>query len=506
MIPLMSALPLLFAFLTVLLDVLQARRGIIKAVFVLGVLSPLPVLWLAKGESEIVGGWAREAGIEVALTETNVPFILGELILFLFVAIYTVYYLDFRDRKTPKVLALFLLIHTGLLGAFIARDFFNFYIYMEIASVSAFALVAFSEERGAKRAAFKYLILSLLASYLFVFSIGLVYMETGYLNVELVSGTAVPSRALNTALALASASLILKAGIFPLHSWLPDAHSKAPTPVSAVLSGAVVKAPAYGMVLLFSALPSGGTFRTAIMGVAVASIFFGVAMALLQRNAKRLLAYHTVSQMGYILLGIASLNFAGAAYYAMAHSIFKGGLFLGVGSLATKSRKLGEFGYRNAPVMAFSILMLSLAIGGVSPFIGAYAKGLVSSGLATGWKLAVYLGTLGTLVSFTKLNYHLMGTEAPRVPSAWKLSSLGLALAALAAGVILGAGINPKDALSIALAVVLFFLLKALGILGKARPAPSRDAGRDINLMTMTLVAVIVILTLLHWLTPAGGR
>jgi len=496
-IPLMAALPMLFAFIIVLLDVLHLRGPAIKAAFLLGAVLPIPVAWLSRGSSEVVGGWAREAGIEVALTETNLPFIVGELVLFVFVSVYSQGYFNPRDKKTPKVFALLLLAHAGLLGAFIARDLFNFYVYMEIASVSAFALMAFSEEKGAKGAAFKYLILSLLASYLFVFSIGLVYMETGYLNADLISKAAAPSRELGAAIAIATASLILKAGIFPLHGWLPDAHSRAPTPVSALLSGAVVKAPAYGMILMFSALPAGEPLRFILLAVAVVSIFFGIAMALLQKDAKRLLAYHTVSQMGYVLLGIASLNFVGAAYYAMAHSIFKGGLFLAVGSISTRSRKLGEFGYRNAPVMAASILMLSLAIGGISPFIGAYAKSLISSELGGWWKLAVYLGTIGTLMSFTKLNYHLMRGVSPQLKGAWKLSSLGLALAALLSGLILGAGINPKDALGIAIAVGLFAALKASGLLERGHPAPPRDVGREVNLMAMTLVAAIVLLMLL---------
>ncbi|WP_148883436.1 proton-conducting transporter transmembrane domain-containing protein [Thermococcus aciditolerans] len=498
MIPLLAALPLLAAFILMLLDVLKVKRTVIKGVFLLGALLPVPVVLLNGLGSEIVGGWAREAGIEVALTRTNLPFIAGELVLFIFVALYSLYYFDFRNKKTPKVLALLLLLHTGLMGAFIARDFFNFYIYSEIASVSAFALVAFSDEKGSKRAAFRYLIMSLLASYLFVFAVGIIYMETGYLNVDLVRESAGPSRELNTALALAFTSLLLKAGIFPLHSWLPDAHSSAPTPVSAVLSGAVVKAPAYGMILLLSALPSGETFRAAVMGVAVASIFFGIAGALFQQNAKRFLAYSTVSQMGYVLLGVGSLNFLGAAYYAMAHSIFKGGLFLAVGSLGRESRKLGEFGYRNAPVMAVSVLTLSLAIGGIGPFVGAYGKELLYESLSGPWKLAVPLGSIGTLTSFAKLNHHLRRGEAPGMPAAWKLSSLGLALAALLTGVYLGARVNPRDVLYLSSALPLFALLKWLGVLGRSPGVGPREIGRDVNILTAVFVMMTIAMILLQ--------
>ncbi len=331
----MVAFPLLFAFITVILDTLRARKPLIKTSFLLGGAAfPAGGIFLMEnGREEVVGGWSKVAGIEVGIGGgVNAPLIAGELILFITVAFYSLSYFDFREKKTPKVLAVLLLMHAGLLGgAFLARDFFNFYIYMEIASVSAFALVAFSGgEKGAKRAAFKYLILSLLASYLFIFALGLVYMETGgYLNVKLVAGTALPGRELNAALGgIALTALIMKAGVFPLHFWLPDAHSKAPpTPVSAMLSGAVVNAPpAYGMMLLFSALPVGESLKTAALTVATASIFFGVVMMLLQAEAKRFLAYSTVSQMGYVLLGIGTLNFTGgAAYYALAHSLAKGG-------------------------------------------------------------------------------------------------------------------------------------------------------------------------------------
>ena len=498
MIPLMVAFPLLFGFIIVILDTLRARGILIKASFVLGAVLPAGVFLVENGR-EIVGGWSRVAGIEVGIGEINAPFIVGELILFTVVALYSLSYFDFRDKKAAKALVLFLLMHSGLLGAFLAGDFFNFYIYMEIASVSAFALVAFSEEPSSKKAAFKYLILSLLASYLFIFAIGLIYMETGYLNVELVAQNALPSRELNAALGVAFASLLLKAGVFPLHGWLPEAHSKAPTPVSALLSGLVVKAPAYGMILLFSALPAGGGLKTAAMMVAVASIFFGIVMALLQKDAKRLLAYHTVSQMGYVLLGIATFNFIGAAYYALAHSLFKGGLFLSVGSLGTRSRRLGEFGYKNAPLMASSVLMLSLAIGGVSPFIGSYAKGLISSGLEGWLKWAVAGGSIGTLVSFTKLNYHLWKGETEDLRASWKLSSLVLALTTLGAGLYLGAGIKPSDIVYIAAAVFVFFGLRALDIFEMMVGSEAKDVGREINVLAAVFVTFILTVLLLQW-------
>ncbi|WP_258083807.1 proton-conducting transporter transmembrane domain-containing protein [Thermococcus thermotolerans] len=499
MIPLMVAFPLLFGFIIVILDTLRARKVLIKGAFITGAVLPAGIFVLNNGRAEIVGGWDRVAGIEVGIGGINEPFIAGELMLFTVVALYSISYFDFRDKKTPKALVLFLLMHSGLLGAFIARDFFNFYIYMEIASVSAFALVAFSDDPGSKKAAFKYLLLSLLASYLFIFAIGLIYMETGYLNVELVAENALPSRELNVALGIAFASLLLKAGIFPLHGWLPNAHSVAPTPASALLSGIVVKAPAYGMILLFSALPVGESLKTVALAVAVASIFFGIVMMLPQRDAKRFLAYSTVSQMGYVLIGVATFNFTGAAYYALAHSLAKGGLFLGVGSLGRKSRKLGEFGYRNAPLMAFSVLMLSLAIGGISPLVGSYAKGLLSSSLPGDWNWLIPLGTLGTMIAFTGLNYHMLGRESPEIKPSWEPPSLALALLTLAAGIYLGAGLKLADVIYIAAAVPGFFALKKLGIPEVELEVKRNRVGEEINVLAAVFVTFMLTVLLLQW-------
>ncbi|AHL23297.1 proton-conducting transporter transmembrane domain-containing protein [Thermococcus nautili] len=497
MISLAPATAMGLAFLIVLLDTLKVRGWPVRLAFLTGAVLPGLVLLLSD-PVEVVGGWDRRAGIEVAFTPLNAPFLVGEGVLFLFVALYAVSYFR-EDGRYAKVLSLLLLMHAGLMGAFVARDLFNFYIYSEIASVSAFALVALPGKE-ARRAAFKYLIVSLLASYLFVFAVGIIYMETGYLNVALIAENAVESRELSVALGIALSALLLKAGIFPLHSWLPDAHSMAPTPVSAMLSGALVKAPAYGMVLLISSLPSGEALRTALLAVAVASLFFGVAMALLQKNAKRLLAYHTVSQMGYVLLGIASLNFLGAAYYAMAHSIFKGGLFLGVGSLAGERKELGTFGYRGDHFLSISIIALSLAIGGVSPLVGAYGKGLLYENLDGLWKLAVPAGSVGTLASFTKLNAHLAAKRAGKIPLRLKVPVFGLALAAIAGGVYLNPHPNPKDTLYLALAVALFLLLRRAGLLGIKGAEKGGEIGEEINRLVAGLVAFVVLLSLIQGL------
>ncbi|MBP1912266.1 multicomponent Na+:H+ antiporter subunit D [Thermococcus stetteri] len=489
MIAVLVAIPLLFAFLTALTIPLRMEKYA-KYIFLAGALLPWLAYLLAGRGSEVVGGWPKIGGIEVALDTYSSLLVLGELILFSAVALYSINYF----KKDVKPLVLLLLVHAGLLGAFISRDLFNFYIFMEIASVSSFALVGLPGEKRAIRAAYRYLMLSLLASYFFVFSIGIIYLKTGYLNLELVSQVP-PSKEIRAAVAVAFTSLLLKAGIFPLHLWLPDAHANAPSPVSALLSGAVVKAPAYGMVLLSLHLPLSGTFRTVLLGTAFASMLFGVAMALLQKDIKRLLAYHTVSQMGYVLLGIATPNPLGAIYYAFAHMLFKGGLFLSAGVLVdrAKTRELNELSYRGDPLLMASTLMLSLAIGGIWPFVGSSAKAALLKALPYGREL-FYLAGLGTLASFTKLNYYLMKGEGNRYGFT-VLPPLIMALATLLAGIWLGSSPKAVDAYLLLGGVVLFLLLKTSGVLNAKLPK-WETTPRDVNIGAALFALVLLLLHL----------
>ncbi|WP_167909264.1 monovalent cation/H+ antiporter subunit D family protein [Thermococcus sp. Bubb.Bath] len=489
MIAVMVALPLLFAFLTALTVPLRMERYA-KYSFLTGALSPWLIYPFLEKGSEVVGGWPKIGSIEVAFDAYNSLIILGEFILFSAVALYSIIYF----KKEIKALVLLLLVHVGLLGAFISRDLFNFYIFMEIASVSSFALVGFSGGKEATRAAYKYLMLSLLASYFFVFSIGIIYLKTGYLNLELVS-QAPPSKEIRAAVAVAFTSLLLKAGIFPLHLWLPDAHANAPSPVSALLSGAVVKAPAYGMVLLSLYLPPPENLRNALLVLAFSSMFFGVGAMLLERDIKRFLAYSTVSQMGYVLLGIATLNPLGALYYAFAHMLFKGGLFLSAGAMVdkAKTRELERLSYRGDPILMTSVLMLSLAISGIWPFVGSPAKAALLKGLPYGKEL-FYLAGLGTLASFTKLNYYLMKGEGKGYGFT-VLPSLIMALATLLAGIWLGSSPKAVDAYLLLGGVVLFLLLRTSGALNAKLPR-TEITPRDVN-MGAALFALFLLL-LLH--------
>ncbi|AHF80748.1 proton-conducting transporter transmembrane domain-containing protein [Thermococcus paralvinellae] len=505
MIPTLVALPLFAAFFVSLLETLRVKEKNIRVVFLAGIFSPWAIFIHTATKiplSEIVGNHVKEAGIQVSLDIYNFYFILAELILFSIVAVYSVGY--FKQRaKNGKIYALLLLMHAGLLGAFISRDLFNYYIYMEVASVSSFALVALSDEKGAKKAAYKYLAFSLVASYLFIFAIGIIYLKTGYLNVELIRSKITVSREINVALAVAFSALILKSGIFPLHFWLPDAHSKAPNPISALLSGIVVKAPIYGMLLLYLALPIRKSLLNILTLIAFSSMLIGVIFAILQKNAKRLLAYHTVSQMGYVLLGISTLNPIGTIYYAFAHTLFKGGLFLSVGTLinSQKTKDLERLTYRHDKILMISIIMLSLAIGGISPFVGAFGKKLLLSNLSGVQLYLFYIAGIGTLVSFTKLNYYLMKPEESiKSNLTQRMLSFTIAVLTLAFGVYFGLTMSYKDLLIILAAILTFWLLQRVGFFSMAPKKhfgeSMKEAGKEVNIYMIVFSLFLLILLL----------
>ncbi len=490
MIPLLAALPLSFAFATALLLPLH-RKNLAKYLFLTGAFVPWGVFLLGGEGSEIVGGWTRMGGIEVAVGVYSRWFILAELLLFSIAALYSVVY--FRGKVKPFVLLL--LIHTGLLGAFISRDLFNYYIYMEVVSVSTFSLVAFPGSSEAKKAAYKYLMLSMISSYFFVFAVGLLYLKTGYLNLYLMSQVVTQSKEVAAAIAIAFTSLLLKAGIFPLHSWLPDANSAAPTPV-VILSGITVNVPLYGMLLLSTYLPLSVQFKAALTSIAFISMFAGVGMALLQRDAKRLLAYSTVSQMGYALIGIGTGNPLGAVYYSFAHSIIKGGLFLSVGSLsdARGSRRLDALSYRGDVLIAVSVIALSLAIGGVSPFVSALGKAEILQGLTWG-RWLVYLAGVGTLAAFAKLNYWLSRGVGVRVGGVYRLLSIIPTLLVMGFGLYLYRAFQPFDAVTVGAGILTFALLRLSGLTDRGIGF-ELPVGRDVSI-NAALYALFLLL-LLH--------
>jgi multicomponent Na+:H+ antiporter subunit D len=219
-----------------------------------------------------------------------------------------------------------------------------------------------------------------------------------------------PVAMLNLAAVFTIVGLGLKAGLVPFHAWLPDAHSEAPTPISAILSGVVVKTGAYALFLiLFSiyGVMSSGKIVPMLFFLAAVSMIFGAVMALVQTDVKRLLAYSTVSQMGYVFLGISyasAVGVEGGLFHILNHSVFKVSLFLCAGNLAyyTGTRNMRKMGglARRMPLTAFSFAVAGLAMAGVPPFNGFWSKLLIYyAGLEQGQTLLTILAIFASAVT-----------------------------------------------------------------------------------------------------------
>jgi len=296
---------------------------------------------------------------------------------------------EIGDSSQTWYYTLFLLLMAALSGLAMASDLFNIYVFTEISTLAACALVAIKPKRLCVEAALKYLILSTLGSGMVLLGIGLIYMVTGHLNIGAIAEVLPGAYQLHPWNILVALSLFIigfgiKSALFPLHVWLPDAHSSAPTPSSAILSGLVVKIniiiiariifQMYG-VPIFSSIP----IPEVILLLSTFGIFAGSLMAIAQTDIKRMLAYSTVAQVCYIFLGIALVTktgVIGGLLHVFNHAVMKTLLFLAAGAIIYKTgiRKIDELsgiGFRMPLTMAvFSVGALSMVgIPGFSGFI-----------------------------------------------------------------------------------------------------------------------------------------
>jgi multicomponent Na+:H+ antiporter subunit D len=257
---------------------------------------------------------------------------------------------------------------------------------MELVAISSVALVAFGCESEELEAAFKYLILGTVASFLILFSIALIYSITGSLNmaqIAVILRDMKRTPAIGLSFALFLAGFAIKAALPPFHTWLPDAHPAAPAPVSAMLSSVVVKAAGIYVLcrLIFNVFGITPLFSETLMFLGMFSIILGAVMAMGQWDLKRLLAYSTISQVGYIVFGIGlatPLGVLGGLFHLLNHSMMKSLLFLNSGSVQYRTgerdmRRLGGLKGK-MPVTYITFLIASMSVAGVPPLGGFFSK------------------------------------------------------------------------------------------------------------------------------------
>lgn len=335
-----------------------------------------------------VGGYSPPYGIVLAPDMLSALF---EVMATTVVACGTLYILGCRDKcvSYPAFMPIFLCMSAGLNGAFYTGDIFTLFVFQELMIISSVILVAISDNRLGVEAAIKYLLISAMGSLFLLLAIGAIYATFGTLTLadiaRLLESGDRPLLAQASAVVLMCAFL-LKSAVFPFHFWQPDFHTAAPTPVHAVLSSVVVKVGVYGLIrltmLLFTA--EAPLVRTLLLVLGVIGIFFGGLAALRTYDAKRMLAYSTFGQIGFILVGIGwgtPLALVGAIVYAFNHSFIKSSLLMITGAIASrmpnKSAGLDDIagaGRYMTGRMSALYLIGGLALTGIPPLNGFISK------------------------------------------------------------------------------------------------------------------------------------
>jgi len=342
-----------------------------------------------------LGGWVPPWGIEYVMDPLNSYVLIILLFLALICLLYSKKNIEHElPEKVVSFYTVYQLLITGLCGIVVTGDIFNMYVFIEIASLSAYALIA-SRGKIALRASFTYLVLGSIGACFFLLGIGFLYAITGSLNMHDLSLLLPPfykNRVVIAAFAFILVGLSIKMALFPLHTWLPDAHAFAPSEISAMLSGIIIEVSTYAFIrVAFSVFtpPFLGLFPILeiLSWLAAIAILFGSVLAITQRNLKRMLAYSSVANMGYIVLALGlSLSattppWGGlnpALMHILNHALMKGCLFLAAGGFIYKAElwdidQFYQLG-KKMPYTCAAFVIAALSMIGIPPSVGFVSK------------------------------------------------------------------------------------------------------------------------------------
>jgi multicomponent Na+:H+ antiporter subunit D len=331
------------------------------------------------------GAFPPPAGISLIVDGLSVFLLITVNVVAFLIALFSMDYMkQYTDRW--KFYTLFMFMLAGVNGVLIAGDIFNLYVFLEVAAIAGYFLVGFGVRDEELEAAFKYAVMGSVASIFILLGIGLLYSYTSTLNMAEMARI-LPQNGTSSLVTFVSVLFLmgfgLKAALVPFHSWLPYAHSQAPAPISAMLSGVSIKVLGiYALArIFFNVLGMTPAVCFILIALAVLSMVAGSIMAFGQSDIKRLFAYSSISQIGYIALGLGigtPLAISGALFHLFNHSIFKSLLFLNSGSIeyAAGTRDLNRIRnvIREDPVTGYTNLIGSLSICGVPPLGGFWSK------------------------------------------------------------------------------------------------------------------------------------
>lgn len=436
LIPLFVAVPLISAFLIMILGKLvkEFHRYFAPLTLLVLLLMSIYVCTNLAGESILytVGGWGSEGGIPIGIFMVMDSFSVLMLCIINLLGFLALFYsLSYMAKYTAECnyYSLFCLIIAGMNGVVLSGDLFNLSVFLEVSVISSYALVAFGVGKTELEASYRYQILGSIGFMLILLGIGLIYWKTKTLNIADVRQVLEAGYSKSFYIfvqVLLITGFGLKAAIMPFHAWLPDAHSSAPSPISAMLSGVLIKAVGiYVLIrLFFNMFVFSYEIALVLTTLGAISMVLGSLLAFVQWDLKRLLAYSSISQIGYVLIAFgmgiilllrgdneaaAILAIGGGIYHMINHAVFKGLLFLNAGSIEYRidTRNLKEMGglSKAMPVTATTSFMGSMSISGIPPFNGFFSKLIIIIAAING--RFYLLAMLAIVVSIITLAYFL---------------------------------------------------------------------------------------------------
>jgi len=465
---LLILLPMVAAFVALTGKLLPSDGAAARAIRTFSILPLLPAGWVLAVSLPAVltgpllyelGGFP--AGIGIALVLDGLAWISAALIALvtILVALASLPHREFD----PGYFFFLHMTGAGMQSVVLTGDIFTMFVSFEIVAIGVYVLIAWEGSPQGLLAGLKYLFLSSVGILFFLFGVFLVYRDLGTLALAGISeGVAAaggvggslapgPGRSLSLAVAALCVGIGVRTAFIPFHTWLPEAHAWAPHPISAMLSGVLIKVSFFAMIRIirvFDAI----ALQPLLLWIGAITALVAVIWALAQHDAKRLLAFHSISQMGYILAAwgaATSLSIPASYGHAINHALFKSLLFLAVGIAIHRGGSRNLYRLRRvatgAPLLAVALAVGSLAIAGIPPFNGYVSKQLVSTALygSAAYPL-LWLAGIGTVASFIKLSQILFGAGPTQPDGAGAGAGAGAAAGLTsAAGAGAGAGVGP---------------------------------------------------------------
>jgi multicomponent Na+:H+ antiporter subunit D len=455
-----AGLPVLIPFVGAAVSILVSRshlaQRIVSVVAVASALTSAVALLAATHDGDLVvshvGAWPASLGIALVVDLTSSLFLVTSLATVAFVLAFSLGATDIED-DSAVFHPTYLVLTAGVALAFVTGDLFNLFVAFELLLLASYVLLTLGGKHDQVTNGMTYVVMNLVASTMFITTVAFVYAATGTVNLATLSQR-FPALDDGLRLALGLALVVvfgMKAAVFPLFSWLPDAYPAAPTPITAVFAGLLTKVGVYALIRVTTLLDL-DQLQPVLLGTAGVTMLVGVLGAIAQSDVKRILSFHIVSQIGYMVMGLALFTVAGVAgaILFVVHQIpVKAALFLVGGLIESRegSGTLDRVGglVRTAPVVAALFALSALSLAGLPPFSGFVAKlALIEAGIAArsyGIVIVSLVGSALTLFSMTKIwtgvfwgdaSHPVPDHERPVLSRATRLTTTGATTAAVA--------------------------------------------------------------------------